>query len=176
MHDDGSLRLDYAYTLQGEFLYHGVTFDLPEDSLQSLRWWGQGPTRVWQNRLRGTWLDLHETRQAVQQSGVTWNYPEFAGYFAGVRWAQLLTTAGVLTIVPAQTSTYLRLGTPRIDHPNTTAEFPPGDFSVLHAIPAMGTKMRPAAGLGPHGKPAEASGQYEGTVVFRFERGGAPSR
>ncbi len=176
LRDDGSLRLDYAYTLQGEFLYHGVTFDLPEDSLQSLRWWGQGPTRVWQNRLRGTWLDLHETRQAVQQSGVTWNYPEFAGYFAGVRWAQLLTTAGVLTIVPAQTSTYLRLGTPRIDHPNTTAEFPPGDFSVLHAIPAMGTKMRPAAGLGPHGMAARASGQYEGSLVFRFERSRPPSR
>jgi len=165
---DGSLRLDYAYELRGAFLYHGVTLDLPEETMRALRWWGQGPTRVWQNRLRGTWLGLHENRNAKQQSGVTWNYPEFAGYFAGVRWAELETTRGTLSLMPAQPDIYLRIGTPRIDHPNTTIDFPAGNLSILHAIPAMGSKMRPANRFGPQSQPAQAAGHYEGSVVFSF--------
>lgn len=166
---DGSLHLDYAYEIQGGFLYHGVTFDLPEETMRSLRWYGQGPARVWQNRLRGTWLGLHETRRAGQQSGVTWHYPEFDGYFAGVRWARLETNAGMLTLIPGLADTYLRVGTPRADHPNTTVDFPSGALSFLHAIPAIGTKFQPPARLGPHSQPAKASGRFEGTMVFRLE-------
>ena len=170
LHADGSLRLDYAYELQGEFLYHGVTFDLPEETMRSLRWLGQGPARVWQNRLRGTWLGLHETRRAEQQPGVTWHYPEFDGYFAGVRWARLETTAGTLALIPGDPDTYLRVGTPRADHPNTTVDFPAGNLSFLHAIPAIGTKFQPPARLGPHSQPAKVSGRLEGTIVLRLER------
>lgn len=165
---DGSLRLDYTYDLQGEFLYHGITFDLSEETLSAMRWWGQGPHRVWQNRLRGTWLGLHETRRTEQQSGIDWNYPEFAGYFAGVRWAQFETSTGPLSLVLGRTDTYLRIGTPRVDHPNTTVDFPAGDLSVLHAIPAIGSKMQPAHRFGPQSQPARASGRYEGSMVFGF--------
>ncbi len=167
---DGSLRVDYAYALDGEFAYHGATFDHPEETMRSMRWLGQGPARVWKNRLRGTWLGFHETKRTNQQPGEAWNYPEFEGFFAGVSSARLATEAGPLVIVqPKPEDVYLRVGTPRVDHPRTTVEFPAGNLSFLHAIPAIGTKFQSAANLGPQGQWTRAAGRYEGTVVFRFD-------
>jgi len=165
---DGSLRLDYGYSLTGEFLYHGITFDHPEERMTSLRWLGDGPYRVWQNRLRGTRLGVHETARNDIQPGEAWNYPEFQGCFAGLRWARLDTASGPLTITSASADVYLRVGTPPISHQNTTVEFPAGDVSILHAIPAIGSKFVAPDKSGPAGSPARASGSYSGTLVFSF--------
>jgi hypothetical protein len=164
----GALRLDYGYTLEADFAYHGITFDHPETDMKSLRWLGDGPYRVWQNRLRGTWLGIHHVARDDQQPGESWTFPEFQGYRSGVRWARLDTKAGVLMISPASPETFVRVGTPRISHPQTTAEFPGGDLSFLHAIPAMGSKFKPPSDSGPMARPAKATGRYEGSVVFQF--------
>lgn len=165
---DGALRLDYDYTLSGEYLYHGITFDLPESQMKSLRWLGDGPYRVWQNRLRGTWLGIHEIAYNDTQTGESWGYPEFQGFYSGLRWAALETPAGRLTVASASPDIYLRVGTPRISHENTTIVFPAGDLSFLHAIPAMGSKGHPPEHSGPAGQPAKASGDYHGTIIFTF--------
>lgn len=169
MRGDGSLRLDYGYALEGEFVFHGVTFDHPENQMKSLRWLGEGPTRVWQNRLRGTSLGIYEAKRTEQQPGEEFVYPEFEGYFAGVRWAQLTTAAGVLTLANAKPEVFLRVGTPRIDHPSTTIEFPAGNVSFVHAIPAIGSKGKPAEQAGPGSQWAKASGRYEDSLEFRFD-------
>ena len=168
LHADGTLQLDYRYTLEGEFLHHGITFDHPEEQMKGLRWLGEGPFRVWQNRTRGTWLGVHETVRRDQQPGETWAYPEFDGCFAGVRWARLETSAGPLTISGLPADAYLRVGTPRASHPQTMVDFPSGNLSILHAIPAMGSKFKPAEVAGPAGLPAQAHGAYSGTVRFRW--------
>jgi hypothetical protein len=165
---DGSLRLDYAYTLNGDFLHHGITFDHPEAQMKSLRWLGNGPYRVWQNRLRGTWLGIHETACNETQTGESWGYPEFQGFFSGLRWANLETQAGRLTVASASPDVYLRVGTPRISHENTTVVFPTGDLSFLQAIPAMGSKGFNPDRSGPAGQPAKANGDYRGTLTFLF--------
>ncbi|HVS51983.1 MAG TPA: glycoside hydrolase family 2 TIM barrel-domain containing protein [Opitutaceae bacterium] len=165
---DGGLRLDYSYTLDGDFVYHGVTFDHAEDAMKSLRWLGEGPNRVWQNRLRGTWLGFHEVAQHALQPGESFAYPEFDGYFAGVRWARLDTAAGALELAPTDPKIFVRVGTPRIDHPNTTADFPAGDVSFLHAIAGMGSKFKTPEQSGPSALPAKAHGRYDGSVVFRI--------
>ncbi len=165
---DGSLQLEYSYALEGDFLYHGVTFEHPEEEMQGLRWLGEGPFCVWQNRTRGTWLDWHETVRNDLQPGESWAYPEFAGFFAGVRRATLDTARGALGLGALTPGVYLRVGTPRPSHPQTMVDFPAGNFSLLHAIPAMGSKFKPAEVSGPSGQPARAAGQYSGTVTFRF--------
>ncbi len=165
---DGHLQLDYRYALEGEYLLHGITFDHPEEQMTGLRWLGEGPYRVWQNRTRGTWLGVHESVRHDQQPGEAWEYPEFEGCFADVRWARLGTSAGPLTISGVPAGAYLRVSTPRASHPQTMVEFPSGDLSVLHAIPAMGSKFKPAEVAGPSGQPARASGTYGGTVRFRL--------
>ncbi len=169
MRGDGSLQLDYAYTLEGDFAYHGITFDLPETQMEKLTWLGEGPYRVWQNRLRGTTLGIHAIAHNEIQPGESWGYPEFQGYFAGLRWAQLATPAGALTVTSASPELFIRVGTPRITHPTTTVDFPSGDLSFLHAIPAIGSKSKPAEQAGPQSQWAKAAGRYEGTLVFRFD-------
>ena len=166
---DGALRLDYAYTLNGEFSYHGITFDQPEEQLTSLRWLGEGPYRAWQNRLRGTTLGVHEIARNDIQPGEAWGYPEFQGCFAGLRWARLATTAGSLTVTSAQPDTSLRVGTPRISHINTTVAFPAGDISFLRAIPPIGSKFVTPERTGPASAWAKASGNYADTLTFRFD-------
>jgi hypothetical protein len=168
LYGDGTLQLDYRYALEGEFLHHGITFDHPEEQMTGLRWLGEGPFRVWQNRTRGTWLGVHETVRHDQQPGEAWEYPEFDGCFAGVRWARLGTNAGPLAISGLPAGAWLRVGTPRATHPHTMVDFPAGNLSILHAIPAMGSKFKPAEVAGPSGPPAQAQGAYEGTVRFRF--------
>ncbi|QCP14489.1 beta-galactosidase [Pseudoduganella umbonata] len=169
LHADGALRLDYAYRLDGTVQYHGVTFDHAETALRSTRWLGQGPYRVWKNRLHGTWLGVHEVARFDQQPGETFRYPESQGFYAGVRWARLDTAAGALLVSAAQPDGYLRVGTPRISHANTTVEFPAGDLSWLHAIPAIGEKFSGTEVLGPAAAWPVANGEYRGTMTFRFE-------
>ncbi len=168
LHGDGSLQLDYDYDLEGDFVYHGITFDHPEDKMKSLRWLGEGPYRVWQNRLRGTSLGVHEIARNDIQPGTAWNYPEFQGMFAGLRWARLDTEAGPLTLTSGVDDVYLRIGTPRINHPKTTADFPSGDISFLHAIPAIGSKFILPEKTGPASLPAKAHGKYTGSLIFSF--------
>jgi len=163
---DGSLRLDYDYALEGDFLYHGITFDHAEKDLTSLRWLGAGPYRVWQNRLQGTWLGVHEIAHSDLQPGRAWNYPEFQGMFGQLHWAQLKTPAGLLTVMNSSNDVFLRVGTPRINHQFTTVEFPAGDISFLHAIPAIGSKFILPEKSGPSGLPAKASGHYRGSLTF----------
>jgi hypothetical protein len=124
---------------------------------------------VWQNRLRGTTLGVHSIVRNDPQPGEAWTYPEFQGYFAGVRWARLGTTAGPLTITSTSPNGFLRVGTPRSTHPNTSVDFPSGDLSFLHAIPPIGSKFKTPGVSGPSGQWARATGRYEGTLVFRFE-------
>ncbi len=166
----GALRLTYDYSLDGTFCYHGITFDLPEDSMTKLRWRGDGPFRVWKNRLRGPTLGVHETTRADAQPGETWAYPEFEGFFKAVDWAQLGTTAGRLTMENLSAGTYLRVSTPRISHPNTTVSFPAGNLSFLQAIPGIGSKFSAAPQSGPAGQWSTAKGRYSGAVTFTLER------
>lgn len=169
---DGSLVLDYAYQLEGAVQYHGITFDHDETAQLGMRWLGQGPYRVWKNRLHGSWLGVHEVRHFDQQPGETFGYPESQGFFAGVRWARLDTRAGALLVQPGRqpggAEGYLRVGTPRISHENTTVEFPAGDLSWLHAIPAIGEKFTPTEALGPSAAWSTANGEYQGSLTFRF--------
>lgn len=166
--ESDGLKLDYSYKLDGDFTYHGVTFDHPEDKFTSLKWLGEGPSRVWQNRLRGPELGVWETARNDIQPGEAWDFPEFQGFFAGVRWARFATTTGNLTVSSDDPATYLRVGTARISHPFTTVAFPAGDLSFMKAIPAIGSKFIKPEDSGPSGKPAKAGGEYGGTVVFRF--------
>lgn len=75
---------------------------------------------------------------------------------------------GAFTIFHSAPGTCLRVGTPRISHVSTTIDFPAGDLSLLHAIPAIGSKGKPAEQAGPQSQWAKASGRYEGALVFRF--------
>ena len=50
---DGTAAIDFTYNFSGVVDLMGVMFDYPEDKVLSKRWVGDGPYRVWQNRLHG---------------------------------------------------------------------------------------------------------------------------
>ncbi|HEX8300445.1 glycoside hydrolase family 2 protein [Sphingomonas sp.] len=155
MQGDGSLTLDYAYSLEGEVLYHGVTFDAPAAVNSPFRALAEGPHPVWQNRLQGANLAVRD--QAP-----------LPGYYAGLQWARFNSAGSAWTVSATTPDTYLRVGTRLVDHPNTSPEFPAGDVSFLRAIPAMGSKFVTPEQSGPSGKPARATGRYIGSLVFTW--------
>ena len=113
---------------------------------------------------------MYDSARNDMQPGESWTYPEFQGFFAGLRWARFDTDAGALTLTTPTPGLLLRVGTPRSDHQHTSVEFPAGDVSLMHAIPAIGSKFLFADQLGPTGQPATAAGDYAGTIHFSFKK------
>ena len=165
LRSDGSLKLAYNYDLTGDYIYHGITFDHPEDRMTSVRSLGDGPYRVWQNRLRGTELGVREVKRHVD-GPETLTYPEFEGYFGDLRWARFNTDAGPWAVFNGSPGVFLRVGTPLLSLVNTSPDFPSGDVSFLRAIPAMGSKFVTPERSGPTSQPAKAAGTYAGSLLF----------
>lgn len=100
LHNTGWIDVSYAYALDGGHDFFGVSFDYPEKKVQAMRWLGQGPCRVWKNRLAGGTFGVWENRYNDTITGhAGWVYPEFKGYYQAVRWLQLQTTEGPITAV-----------------------------------------------------------------------------
>src|SRR6185436_1727109 len=102
----------YRYALTGAHDLYGVSFDYPEARVRSAQWLGKGPFRVWKNRMKGTTHDVwtRDYNDTVTGGGaVAGGYPEWKGYFAGVDWARLTTSEGVVHFVFDSDDTFLRL-------------------------------------------------------------------
>lgn len=169
IHPSGLLDLEYRYRIDQPTTFHGITFDLPEEEILKFSWLGQGPERVWANRLRGTGFGPFGRDFRKLQAGVDFSYPHTAGFYAGVREATVLTKTGRLQVVMHQDDTFLRVGTNDEGHPVRTS-WPAGNFSILHAIPAIGNKFDPPEVLGPQSAPHPAPGVVTGKLTFRFAR------
>ena len=191
---DGWVQLDYAYELHGSFDFFGVSFDLPEQDVKSMRWLGNGPYRVWKNRLLGGTLSVWENTYNNTMTGYSdWIYPEFKGYYSGVRWMQIQTTRGPILVALDDPALYLQILRPQFPgnpkpfnvstaavravaqsatlSANAWANFPAADFSILHAIAPMGTKFNIAKQLGPQSQQNAADGEYRGSARFFFGEG-----
>ena len=172
---DGWFRLEYEYEADCEVTFAGITFDLPPDSVTGSRWLGVGPYRVWQNRLGGGTLGVWEVDANDTITGWRdWIYPEFRGFFAGVRWMTLMLEGGAtITLVPEDPELCVQRLTPSTPPQSlqldTAVRFPEGDLSLLHVIPSIGTKFTPAERLGPQSQPVQLDGTYRGAVWFRFD-------
>ena len=174
IYPSGWIRLDYEYQLEGEFDLMGVTFDYPEDKMMNMKWVGRGPYRVWKNRTRGGLLDIWSNDYKNHTPGLTWDYPEFRGYYAGWHWAVFETQEGKITLLNGTESNYLGVYRPKngLDPRRTELDLPETGISLLHGIPAIGTKFIKASDHGPESRRNEASGKYKGTVCLYFETGG----
>lgn len=152
----GWTEVKFDFARRGNFVNVGVTFDFPEEKVTGMRWLGNGPYRVWKNRLRGVGFGLWEKEYNDAVTGECWEYPEFKGYHSNMYAADIMTKDGVLRIVFASDDLFLRLFTPSKpegrNNDNTLGEFPDGQISVLTAISPVGTKFKKPEGLGPQGQ------------------------
>ncbi|WP_338391260.1 glycoside hydrolase family 2 TIM barrel-domain containing protein [Fulvitalea axinellae] len=151
----GALELEYDIKdTKGRFDMMGVSWDFPEDPNVTVKWLGKGPYRVWKNRLKGPQFGLWEKEYNNTITGVDWNYPEFKGYHSELYWAKISLGEQSFTVYSKTDGVYLRLYTPALPEKpaHTKAAFPEGNISLMHAIPAVGTKFHPSDELGPQGR------------------------
>lgn len=182
---DGSLYMD-AHLLYDERNSNltdeskwqvGISFQYPEEIVDSVKWEGRGPYRVWRNRLKGQqygeWtLAYNNTITGQYNSASTPTYPEFKGYRSDMRWLELINKDNTRLHITALTEgLYFRLFTPEEAVDETPGEmggfqeskaakkqertmipFPAGDISFLLSIPPM-QSYKPLEQLGPKSQP-----------------------
>ena len=170
---NGWINCDYTYTAEGTNDFMGVLFDYPENLVTHKRWLGDGPYRVWKNRLCGATLGVWENDYNNTIAGWRdWIYPEFKGFFASVRWLQLDTTEGEITVLNNNAVPYTQVLTPEFPPTNLVgkaiAPTPNCGLGFLDAIPPIGSKFKEARFGGPQGQPNVAQGEYSGSLSFYF--------
>ncbi len=149
----GWIEIEYAFDVQGYFDNIGVTFDYPENKVEHVKWLGNGPYRVWKNRLKGVTFNLWKKSYNNTITGESWEYPEFKGFHSNIYAADISTKEGMIKVVMASDDIYLHLFTPdppqKKNNDNTLGIFPSGELSILNAISPVGTKFKQANELGP---------------------------
>lgn len=152
----GWVEIDYTFDVGGYHDHIGITFDYPEEKVKHIKWLGNGPYRVWKNRLKGGTFNIWEKDYNNTITGESWKYPEFKGFHANLYAADLTTEEGVIRLVAASEDLYLHLFTPdkpvKRNNDNTLGIFPDGQLSVLNAISPVGTKFKQAKDVGPQGQ------------------------
>ena len=179
----GWLSIDYVYSMTGRQEYFGIGFDYPETNVKSMRFLGEGPAPVYQDRLAGGTLDVwnkpYNNTMVGDPDGLKpgehFDYPIFKGFYSGVRWLQLNTSEGLITARVSQygkAPIYVQVFTPDVPPPKLLGQvavpFPAAGVSFLHAIPAIGNKFGGPQTMGPMGQPAIAKGEYRGQISLYF--------
>jgi len=173
--DGGWLKVTYAFSKPGDYDNVGVTFDWNGTAIQSMRWLGNGPYRVWKNRLRGVNFGLWTKTNNASSTGEVWEYPEFRGYHSDMYAADIQTQDGTLRIVFASDDLYLRILTPEKqvsrNNDNTMGTFPSGDISILNSISPVGTKFNVPSDTGPHAEPNHLTDVATGEFYLKYISG-----
>ena len=170
---NGWIQCSYTYAAHGTNDFFGVLFDYPENLVTHKRWLGDGPFRVWQNRLRGVTTGVWENDFNNTLTGFRdWIYPEFKGFFANWRWLQLGTQEGSITVINQGGAKFLEVLTPDFGpdklKANAWARTPNCGLGFLDAIPPIGSKFKEAKFGGPQGQATVADGEFSGAVNFYF--------
>jgi len=170
---NGWVECAYTYAASGTNDFLGVTFDYPENFVRRKRWLGNGPYRVWKNRLRGVSLGVWENDYNNTITGFRdWIYPEFKGFFSDVRWLELDTAEGEITVLNDSGVPFVQVLTPEFPPPNlvgkAVAPAPICGLGFMEAIPPIGSKFKAPGGMGPQAQPNVAAGEYSGSVEFYF--------
>ncbi|MCZ4222404.1 glycoside hydrolase family 2 protein [Pedobacter rhodius] len=147
------VKLDYEYSGQGEADFMGITFNYPEENITGMKWAGNGPYRVWKNRLKGTKFGVWDSDFNNTITGESWKYPEFKGYYSDVYWVTIKNKQSPFTVYTTNKGTFFQMLKPLkaagATNNNTTPPFPDGDLGFLDAISPIGTKFQSAEKLGP---------------------------
>jgi hypothetical protein len=161
------LVVSYRLAYEGAADILGVAFDYPEKDVLGKRWVGEGPYRVWKNRLAGTAFGLHEANYSRSTPGVSYEYPEFEGFFGAWDWLEMRTRATNVVVRNSGGVPYFGLYAPtKVEKP--ILELPDVGWAFLHAVPPIGTKFALPDVLGPQSQPATFAAPIEGELTFTF--------
>jgi len=152
--------------------YKGITFSFPESEVSGMKWLGDGPYRVWRNRMKGSRFQVWENdynNTVTGESGFV--YPEFKGFFSSLYWVKVKgKNQNGFTVYCHSENTFLRMLTPQQpkEDPNhrVSVDFPAGDISFVKNIPAIGTKFQTGETMGPQGNLENYFGNDDEPIVI----------
>jgi len=153
---DGTLKLHVKYLpKKGRYDYVGVLFDFPEEQVTSAKWIGDGPYRVWKNRLKGPQFGLWQKEYNNTVTGESFVYPEFKGYHANVQWLEVENEVMPFEL-GFEKPTYINLFNPETPegayNEYTDGAFPERNgIGIMQAISPIGTKFKKPEQIGPQG-------------------------
>lgn len=149
-------RFDYTFHVKGETDFIGVGINYPEEKIRAMEWIGEGPYRVWKNRMEGTRFGCWYKEYNNTVTGQSWEYPEFKGYHANCRVVTIHSSEGAFSIMPSSPDLFFQMLKPEraeaAGNNNTAPAFPETNLGFMHAIPAIGTKFQKSEQLGPSGQ------------------------
>ena len=157
---DGRVELAAKYNFNGVVDLMGIAFDYPEAHVRQKQWVGRGPYRVWQNRMEGPQYGYWQTDYNDPVPGESWEYPEFKGYFADVKWMLLKTDEGQIGISPQQPENYVGIYHPRDGRDHILYDLPATGIALLDVIPAVRNKVNTTDLNGPSAQPKWVTGQH----------------
>lgn len=153
----GSLEMEIHYFPAAYFTSMvGVNFSFPEQQMKAVEWMGDGPYRVWKNRMKGNKFGIWYKEYNNTETGeAPWKYPEFKGYHSNMYWCKFITTNGSFKVYTDTEDLFFRLFTPawKTDQwHNYEPIFPSGDISFMQGIPSIGSKTQRNETTGPMGQ------------------------
>jgi hypothetical protein len=169
--------LDLEVEIKGKKIvkgFKGITFSFPESEVNGMKWLGDGPYRVWRNRMKGTKFQVWENdynNTVTGESGFV--YPEFKGFFSNLYWVEVTgKNNNGFTVYCNSENTFLRMLTPQnpSEDPNNRVSpvFPEGDISFVKNVPAIGTKFQTGDTLGPQGNSENYFGNDDEPIIINL--------
>ena len=166
--DDGAVEMDAEYHFTGVADLLGLCFDYPEEKVSWKKWVGDGPYRVWQNRMEGPRYGLWQNDYNDPVPGESFEYPEFKGYFSHVTWMQIGTTEGRIGLQPSDGS-HVGVYQPRDGRDHLLYTLPETGIALFKVIPAVRNKVNTTDLNGPSAQPAWLEGKDTFHAVWRFD-------
>ncbi len=156
IYPSGWVKLEVQYFPGAYFTnFAGINFSFPEKEIKSVTYMGNGPYRVWKNRMKGNQFGVwNKTYNSTETGESPWIYPEFKGYHSNFYGGYFFTNNNQFTVVTETEDLFLRLFTPawKTDQwHNYEPYFPSGDISFMQGIPSIGTKSQRNETTGPMG-------------------------
>ena len=156
IYPSGWIQLKVQYFPGAYFTnFAGINFSFPEKEIRSVTYMGDGPYRVWKNRMKGNRFGVWSKDYNNTETGESpWIYPEFKGYHSNFYGGYFFTSNGRFTVVTETQDLFLRLFTPawKTDQwHNYEPIFPSGDISFMQGISSIGTKTQRNETTGPMG-------------------------
>lgn len=177
VYPNGILNLDVE--IKGKKIvkgYKGITFSFPEKEVSGMKWLGDGPYRVWRNRMKGTKFQVWENdynNTVTGKSGFV--YPEFKGFFSSLYWVEVKgKNENGFKVYCNSTNTFLRMLTPenpvKSEDPKgrVSPKFPEGDISFVKNIPSIGTKFQTGDKMGPQGNSENYFGNDDNPMIINL--------
>ncbi|WP_316800582.1 glycoside hydrolase family 2 protein [Pedobacter frigidisoli] len=157
VYPSGWLKMQVKYFPSGYFTtFAGLNFSYPETEIKGVEYKGNGPYRVWKNRMKGTEFGIWKKDYNDSATGEpAWQYPEFKGYYSNMYWCEFIGRQQSFKVLTDREDVFLRLFTPKkskdTEYDNMSPTFPNGDISFMNAISAIGTKTQKPETTGPMG-------------------------